>query len=81
MQPTLIACQGVAGHRLLAQMATVLDPLAARYIGATETTVRSALREAWRAAFGVNLPEPSQSRCVAAITAGYPWQIALWSND
>jgi hypothetical protein len=81
MPPPLIACRGVGERRLLGQMATVLDPLAAQYRGATEATVRPALRQAWYTAFGTHLPEPTQSRCIAAITAGHPWQIALWSND
>lgn len=81
MPTTIIADRGIAGRRLLEQMAAVLDPLAYQYRGATEATVRPAVRQAWHIAFGTDLPEPTQSRCIAAIIAGYPWQIALWSND
>jgi hypothetical protein len=62
-------------------MARVLDPLSCRYVGATEAVVRPALRQAWHAAFATHLPEPTESRCIAAIIAGDPWQLALWSND
>jgi hypothetical protein len=81
MPATLVADQSIAGRRLLAQMAAVLEPLASQYVGAKEATVRPALCQAWRTAFATDLPEPAQSRCVAAITAGHPWQFALWSND
>ncbi len=81
MPPTVIADRGIAGRRLLEQMAAVLDPLAGQYLGAPEATVRPAVCQAWHNAFGTHLPEPTQSRCIAAIISGYPWQIALWSTD
>jgi hypothetical protein len=80
MQTTFIGCHSASERRLLAQMASALDPLAAQYLGAEAATVRPALRLAWHTAFGTDIPEPTQSRCIAAITAGHPWQLALWSN-
>jgi hypothetical protein len=81
MHLTLIGCDSTGERRLLAQMARVLEPLTARYLGAEAATVRPALCQAWYTAFGTDIPEPTQSRCIAAITAGHPWQLALWSND
>lgn len=77
----MIISGGIGERRLLAQMATVLEPLAGRYLGAQEAAVRPALSRAWWAEFGTDLPEPTRSRCVAAIATGRPWQSAVWPED
>jgi hypothetical protein len=77
----MVACQGVAGRRLLDQIGEVLDPLARQHRGANAHALRPVLAEAWRRAFRAELPEPALSRCAAAIGTGQPWQLALWSND
>lgn len=77
----MIACQGVGGRRLLDQIGTVLDPIAADYRGVHGRELRRVLDEAWQTRFHAQLPEPALSRCVAAIRDGQPWQLALWSND
>jgi hypothetical protein len=79
--PTMVACQGPAGLRLMDQMAKALDPVAAAYGGVPAAEVRPVVKRAWRAAFGVDLPEPVLSRCAAAISGNQPWVLALWSND
>jgi hypothetical protein len=81
MSVTMIACQGTAGRRLMDQVGAVLDPLTRKYRYTAPHTLRPVIRRAWREAFRVELPEPALSRCVAAISKGQPWQLALWSND
>lgn len=81
MPVTLIARQGPAGHRLMDQVGKVLDPLAREHHGTDPRTLRPIIHRAWRKGFHAELPEPTLSRCAAAIAAGRPWQLALWSND
>jgi hypothetical protein len=65
----------------MSQIGAILDPIADQYRGAEEHVLRPALCRAWQEAFNAELTEPALSRCVAAIRAGLPWQLALWSND
>jgi hypothetical protein len=81
MPVTMIACQGPAGRRLMEQVGGVLDPLARKHLGTDPRTLRPIISRRWREAFRAELPEPALSRCAAAISAGRPWQLALWSND
>jgi len=62
-------------------MAKVLDPLAVLYGGSPALKIKPLIARAWSEAFGVDLREPSLSRCAAAISAKQPWLFALWGND
>jgi hypothetical protein len=81
MQLTPIAWQGVAGRRLMAQMAATLDPIAALHAGEPVVELTAVIEQAWYNSFRTQLREPTLSRCAAAIAQGRPWQLALWSND
>ena len=74
-------CTGIGSRRLLAQMAAVLDPFAARHSGQPAQLIEPDLRRAWREEFAAELPEPTLSRCARAIAHGQPWPAALWSED
>jgi hypothetical protein len=62
-------------------MASVLDPVAAAHAGEGASTLTAILDRTWREEFGSSFPEPTRSRCAAAIRARQPWWLALWSND
>ena len=81
MQATLIPCQGVAGLRLMDQMAKALDPIADAHGGEPIGSLRPLIEHAWYELFGTPLREPVLSRCAALIASDEPWQLALWSND
>lgn len=81
MQVRTSANPGVGGRRLLGQIGAVLDPLASAHRGDDPRALRPVLAQSWWDAFGVEMSEPSLSRCAAAIATGRPWQLALWSND
>jgi hypothetical protein len=72
---------GLGERRLLAQMAAVLDPLAARYSGQPVQLIRTALHRAWREEFATDLAEPTLTRCAQTIAHGHCWVLALWSTD
>lgn len=56
----------------------VIDPVAERYAGRPLNEVRSALRSAWRAVFGVDLDEVTLGEIAAAIHGGREWRPAMW---
>ncbi len=80
-QTTVLVGPGVGQQRLLDQIGEVLDPVARAHYGHDPRMVAADLAEAWRAAFGTELPEPALSRCAGAVITGQPWQLALWSDD
>lgn len=81
MQVTLIPCQGVAGLRLMDQMAEALEPIAVAHGGEPIKVLKPMIESAWYELFQTPLREPALSRCAAAIALDHPWQLALWSNE
>jgi hypothetical protein len=65
-----------ATHRLIgieAQVHAVVEPIAAACSGLPLPSIRSALRAAWRQAFGGPLDEPALTWCARAIQHHDDW--------
>jgi hypothetical protein len=64
----------------LGQVGGVLHPLAEQCAGQPTAIVRQSLAQAWRAEFGVRLPEPALTDCATALSQGRPWIPTLWTG-
>ncbi|MFC5996515.1 hypothetical protein ACFQE5_20115 [Pseudonocardia hispaniensis] len=73
-------CPPFSASGIARQVAEVVDPLAARYRGWPEPTIRRILQRSWRQAFGAPLEGPVLDWCAQAIETGRPWQRAMWGT-
>jgi demethylmenaquinone methyltransferase/2-methoxy-6-polyprenyl-1,4-benzoquinol methylase len=67
-------------HRLLRQVAAVLDPLAASVRGTPTELVRPLLARAWQEAFNTELADPLLTDCATALSTGRPWRKVVWES-